>query len=257
MRERARWGHSTTGTARRAVSRRPRGSEPLLLAELIKERMASNGWVIPGLAVLRAHWATIMGPDLGRHLVPEHFDERSGILHLVADSQAWATQVQFLERQMLLRLQHELAGVAPRALRITLGKPSGAVLPAASARPQVPVAGVPDPLADDWLPAEEDFPEFPEAAFVHAEAGDRVDAPDHDEFVRAQLRERLNRQDAAEARQRREREDLLRLPRGWLEGPANLNPQPVPELSRVRWAAAVVAAARLRTAGSRAPGGAE
>ncbi|WP_327075602.1 DUF721 domain-containing protein (plasmid) [Kitasatospora purpeofusca] len=264
------------GPVRRGPLHRPYRSEPLLLAELIEECVSDRGWVIPPLAALRGRWVEIVGPDLGRNLVPEGFSEYSGALHLVAASKAWATQVQFLEQQLLLRLRHELKGVAPTALRITVRGPSGGRLRATGPRPEEAAATVPLPRADPRPLTEEHFPAtaeggfeeaFPEAVYrdaasAFAAGADGADGAesgsvDRDELVRERLRERLARQRAEEERWRHGREDLLRLPCGWLAGPANLNPRPVPGSGRARWAGAVLASARLRAAADRAAGGAE
>lgn len=256
---------------RRGPLRRPFGSEPLLLAELIEESMADRGWVIPPLAAIRGRWAEILGPDLARNLVPERFSEYSGVLHLVAASKAWATQVQFLERQLLQRLRHELKGAAPTGLRVTVRDPSSSRLPAAGPRPEQPATKAPVPRAGPRSLAEEDFPViteaefaevfpesvFPDAAFADGDAGAESGSVDQGELARERLRERLVRQRVEEEQWRRGREDLLRLPRGWLDGSANLNPRPVPGAGRSRWAGAVLAAARLRAAADRAVGGAE
>lgn len=260
-----------TGSARPGPLRRPYGSEPLLLAELARECMAGMGWRIPGQAMVRARWTEIMGPDIGAHLVPERLDERSGVLHLAASSKAWASQVQFLERLMLQRLRHELGDAAPRALRITVQGPSGGRLSAVGPRFEEPTARAPVSVAGGRPSADEEgeFPEiseeefaevFPESAFPDAALAEEVtdSGPvDQGELVHGRLREQLAHQRAEEDRRRRGREDVLRLPSGWLDGPAGLNPGPPPEPGRARWACAVLASARLRAAADRTVGGAE
>ncbi|HKN52132.1 MAG TPA: DciA family protein [Amycolatopsis sp.] len=61
-------------------------------------------------AGIPARWAQLVGPEMAEHCRPVRLD--AGRLTCVAESTAWATQIQLLSRQLLERLGVELgAGV--------------------------------------------------------------------------------------------------------------------------------------------------
>ncbi len=78
------------------------------LSRLLVER----GWDVPAAVVgVTERWAEIAGADLADHCRPEKFD--TGVLHLVAESTAWATQVRLLVPQLHRRID-EVIGARRR-----------------------------------------------------------------------------------------------------------------------------------------------
>jgi len=65
----------------------------------------------------------MVGPQLAAHASPESFNE--GELTLVADSDAWATQVRLLAPQLLQRLAAEGAGAVTHIRVIGPSRRSG------------------------------------------------------------------------------------------------------------------------------------
>jgi len=115
-----------------AASRRNRGrlvsrpgrdpGDPELLGETLSQLLVDRGWDVPvAVAGVIERWAEIAGPDLAEHCRPEKFD--AGVLMLVAESTAWATQV----RLLLPQLHRRLDDVVGRAVvtRIEVRGPTG------------------------------------------------------------------------------------------------------------------------------------
>jgi len=70
----------------------------------------------PGAGALRsvfAHWADIVGPQVADHARP--LSLVGGVLAVAADEPGWATQLTYLEADLLRRLEEALgAGVVTR-----------------------------------------------------------------------------------------------------------------------------------------------
>jgi len=72
------------------------------------------------------NWPEIVGPELAAHTKPESFND--GQLTVLADSDAWATQLRLLAPQLLKRLGQELGAGTVRRLRVrgpAAPRPSG------------------------------------------------------------------------------------------------------------------------------------
>jgi len=77
--------------------------DPQLLGETLSRLLVERGWDVPvAVAGVIERWAEIAGVDLAEHCRPEKFD--AGVLQLVAESTAWATQVRLLLPQLHRRL---------------------------------------------------------------------------------------------------------------------------------------------------------
>jgi len=102
-----------TGAAAAAARRRDPG-DPEPLGDTLHRLMVERGWDAPAaVAGVTQRWAEIAGPDLAAHCRPEKFD--SGILMLVAESTAWATQIRLLVPQLHRRLDEVVGrGVVTR-----------------------------------------------------------------------------------------------------------------------------------------------
>jgi predicted nucleic acid-binding Zn ribbon protein len=127
---RARQEARARGTA--APSKRKRGGratgagrepgDPELLGETLSRLLVDRGWDVPAaVAGVTERWAEIAGADLAQHCRPEKFD--SGVLELVAESTAWATQV----RLLVPRLHSRVDEVVGRGVvtRIEVRGPTG------------------------------------------------------------------------------------------------------------------------------------
>jgi predicted nucleic acid-binding Zn ribbon protein len=96
------------GSARRDVG------DPELLGETVARLLVERGWDVPAAVVgVTERWGEIAGSDLADHCRPEKFD--TGVLHLVAESTAWATQVRLLVPQLHRRIDEVIGhGVVTR-----------------------------------------------------------------------------------------------------------------------------------------------
>lgn len=104
------------GSARardKAAGRRDAG-DPEPLGEALRRLMADRGWETPVAVVgVTERWAEIAGAELAEHCRPERFE--AGLLALVAESTAWATQVRLLVPQLHRRLDEVIGrGVVDR-----------------------------------------------------------------------------------------------------------------------------------------------
>jgi predicted nucleic acid-binding Zn ribbon protein len=110
-REEARARHASApsgGSKRRrpagpAPARRQPG-DPELLGETLARLLVDRGWDVPAAAVgVTERWKEIAGADLADHCKPDKFED--GVLSLVAESTAWATQVRLLVPTLHKRME--------------------------------------------------------------------------------------------------------------------------------------------------------
>lgn len=101
------------GTAAGASRRRDPG-DPEPLGETLGRLLAERGWDVPAAAAgVTQRWVEIAGDELAAHCKPEKFD--SGVLVLVAESTAWASQVRLLVPQLHRRIDEVIGrGVVNR-----------------------------------------------------------------------------------------------------------------------------------------------
>ncbi len=109
-------GRAAVGSARRDAG------DPELLGETLSRLLVERGWDVPAaVAGVTERWAEIAGADLADHCRPERFD--AGVLNLIAESTAWATQVRMLVPRLHQRIDDVIgAGVVTR---IEVRGPSG------------------------------------------------------------------------------------------------------------------------------------
>jgi predicted nucleic acid-binding Zn ribbon protein len=100
------------GTAQPARRRDPGDPQPL--GETLAQLLAERGWDVPtAVAGVTERWPEVAGDDLAAHCRPQRFD--AGVLMLVAESTAWATQVRLLVPQLHRRLDDVLGrGIVTR-----------------------------------------------------------------------------------------------------------------------------------------------
>jgi predicted nucleic acid-binding Zn ribbon protein len=108
---------------RAAVGRARRDAgDPELLGETLSRLLVERGWDVPAaVAGVTERWAEIAGAELADHCRPERFD--AGVLNLVAESTAWATQVRLLVPRLHQRIDDVIGGGV--VTRIEVRGPSG------------------------------------------------------------------------------------------------------------------------------------
>ncbi|WP_374203250.1 DUF721 domain-containing protein [Streptomyces sp. ST2-7A] len=110
------------GRVRRAGVRsgaRPGGRDPLLLGAALDRLTSERGWEMP-LAVggVWGRWPDVVGPEIGRHCLPERYDEEERVLTVRCDSTAWATQLRLLAPQLVAKLNAAAGQGSVRLLRV-------------------------------------------------------------------------------------------------------------------------------------------
>ena len=91
--------------------------DPTLFGAAIRELMAVRGWErTEKVASVMGRWDVLVGADVAQHCRPESL--RDGELVLVAESTAWATQLQLLSRTLLDRLSAELGPGVVTKIRV-------------------------------------------------------------------------------------------------------------------------------------------
>jgi predicted nucleic acid-binding Zn ribbon protein len=103
-------------------SARPRREDPQPLTAALGGLLSARGWRDrAAVGTVFGNWPEIVGPQLAAHTTPESFE--GGELTVLADSDAWATQLRLLAPQVLKRLAEE--GAAP-VTRLRVHGPSRA-----------------------------------------------------------------------------------------------------------------------------------
>ncbi len=83
----------------------------------IRDLVADRGWEhTVTIASVMGRWEAFVGPDIAAHCRPERLDE--GVLHLVAESSAWATQLRLLAPRIVERLADEVDGAGITVVRV-------------------------------------------------------------------------------------------------------------------------------------------
>lgn len=96
----------------------PDGRDPQPLGRAADELAASRGWsprVSEGAVFAR--WATIAGDHIAEHATP--ISLRDGVLHVSAESTAWATQLRTVQSELLAKIAAGVGDGAVRSLKIT------------------------------------------------------------------------------------------------------------------------------------------
>lgn len=85
----------------------PDGRDPVLFGAMIKRLVAERGWEETTTAAgVLANWDALVGPEIADHCRPTALTD--GVLELVAESSAWATQLRLLTRTMTARLTEQV-----------------------------------------------------------------------------------------------------------------------------------------------------
>ncbi len=105
------------GAGRRVPSPRSTDRDPQLVGDSLESLIAERGWQQATTeATLVSQWPQIVGADVADHVLPESFID--GVLHLRADSTAWATQVGLLMPHLRPVIDAAVGGGAVRDIRI-------------------------------------------------------------------------------------------------------------------------------------------
>jgi predicted nucleic acid-binding Zn ribbon protein len=101
----ARARKATGDTARSGSG--PDDRDPQRLATAIERLIRQRGWEVPAaVGGVLGRWDEIVGADIAAHCQPVSYTD--GVLTVVADSTAWATQVRLLAGTLVRRLNQEV-----------------------------------------------------------------------------------------------------------------------------------------------------
>ncbi|UGT59287.1 DUF721 family protein [Nocardia asteroides] len=95
----------------------PDDRDPQLFSSLTGSLVRSRGWsakVAEG--VVFGRWAGVVGEDVAAHATP--LTLREGVLHIQAESTAWATQLRMLQSQILAKISAAVGPGVVTSLRI-------------------------------------------------------------------------------------------------------------------------------------------
>ncbi|MDP9393689.1 MAG: DciA family protein, partial [Actinomycetota bacterium] len=107
-------------TARRSGAG-PDDRDPQPLGRAVARLLAERGWEVPvAVGVVTERWDEVVGEQIGAHCRPDGYAD--GVLTVVADSTAWATQVRLLAPALVRRLNDELG--PGTVIRVTVLGPS-------------------------------------------------------------------------------------------------------------------------------------
>jgi predicted nucleic acid-binding Zn ribbon protein len=91
-------------------------AEPHSIGAILNRYVAAEG-----LGELRAFervvsaWESVVGSDIARHIVPRTL--KLGTLVVTVDHPSWATELRFIETEILARLESQLGGGVVTSLR--------------------------------------------------------------------------------------------------------------------------------------------
>ncbi len=106
------------GNRRRWSGPGPDARDPQPIGRAARDLAKTRGWS-PRVAEgsLFAEWATIVGEQIAEHASPTNL--RDGVLHVSAESTAWATQLRMVQGQVLAKIVAALGEGVVTALKIT------------------------------------------------------------------------------------------------------------------------------------------
>lgn len=95
----------------------PDSRDPQPLGRLTGKIAKSRGWeskVAEGTVF--GMWPTIVGEDIASHATPERMAD--GVLHIRAESTAWATQLRYMQGQIIAKIAAAIGHGVVKSLRI-------------------------------------------------------------------------------------------------------------------------------------------
>jgi predicted nucleic acid-binding Zn ribbon protein len=96
----------------------PDSRDPQLLGAVTRDLAKTRGWS-PRVAegTVFAQWPTVVGEQIAEHATPTAI--RDGVLHVSAESTAWATQLRMVQSQLLAKLATAVGHGVVTAVKIT------------------------------------------------------------------------------------------------------------------------------------------
>ncbi|MFD4413056.1 DUF721 domain-containing protein [Streptomyces sp. NPDC058476] len=95
------------------------GRDPMALGAAINRLLTERGWETPAaVGGVMGRWPQIVGDDLAKHCVPQHYNEDERVLTVQCDSTAWATQLRLLAPQLVARLNQDLGHGTVRLIKV-------------------------------------------------------------------------------------------------------------------------------------------
>lgn len=109
---------SPRGSRRRWSGPGPDDRDPQPLGRAARDVAGTRGWS-PKVAegTVFAEWPTVAGEQIAAHATPTAL--RDGVLHVSAESTAWATQLRMVQSQLLAKIAAAVGDGVVTALRIT------------------------------------------------------------------------------------------------------------------------------------------
>lgn len=109
---------STSSSRRRWSGAGPDSRDPQPLGRLAGGIAKQRGWEPKiGEGTLFGMWDQIVGPDIAAHAQPTAL--RDNVLHVSAESTAWATQLRYIQSQVLAKIAAAIGDGVVTSLRIT------------------------------------------------------------------------------------------------------------------------------------------
>ncbi len=111
-------GAPARGNRRRWSAPGPDSRDPQPIGRAARDLAASRGWS-PMVAEgeVFALWSTVVGEQIAAHSGPTAL--RDGVLHVKAESTAWATQLRMVQSQLLAKIAAAVGDGVVKSLRIT------------------------------------------------------------------------------------------------------------------------------------------
>ncbi|MEU9045182.1 MULTISPECIES: DciA family protein [unclassified Kitasatospora] len=95
------------------------GRDPVPLGAALNRLLTERGWESSAaVGGVMGRWPQIVGPDIAAHCHPSSYDEAAAVLTVQCDSTAWATQLRWLARQLVARLNHELGHGTVKTIKV-------------------------------------------------------------------------------------------------------------------------------------------
>ena len=109
---------ASRGSRRRWSAPGPDSRDPQPLGGAARELASTRGWS-PRVAegTVFAEWPAVVGEQIAEHAVPTVL--REGVLHVSAESTAWATQLRMVQSQLLAKIAAAVGNGVVTSLRIT------------------------------------------------------------------------------------------------------------------------------------------
>ncbi|GAC57730.1 hypothetical protein GOHSU_24_00190 [Gordonia hirsuta DSM 44140 = NBRC 16056] len=96
----------------------PDSRDPQPLGRLVGAMAKSRGWSSKiSEGTVFGSWEPIVGPDIAAHAEPTSLTD--GVLHVRAESTAWATQLRYMQSQILAKIAAAVGHGVVTSLRIT------------------------------------------------------------------------------------------------------------------------------------------